>query len=45
VDFVRKLTVDNDSIGGVLSGVLVDIILLLSFNLLRNVLLQKKNVN
>jgi len=45
VDFIRKLTVDNDSIG-VLSGVLVDIIedlLLLSFNLLRNVLLEKKS--
>jgi len=45
MDFVRKLTVDNDSIG-VLSGVLVDIIedlLLLSFNLLRNVLLEKKS--
>jgi hypothetical protein len=44
VDFVRKITVDNVSIG-VLSEVLVDIIEDVLFNILRNCLLQKEEFN
>ncbi len=44
MDFVRKITVDNVSIG-VLSEVFVDIIEDVLFNLLRNCLLQKEKFN